>query len=87
MAVNQKQSTESRVEYAYAVIEAMAEAMDKVAVKPELTEHFIVDFLRKMPELVDAVMIMTIPEHRQQIAKLLKSSSRMTAEWVMKMRI
>ena len=77
---NQK-SQESEVDYTYKVIDAVTEAMDRVAAKPELAQVFIVDLLTKMPELVDALMGITMLEHRQKMAELVRSSSRMLAVW------
>jgi len=77
---NQK-SQESEVDYTYKVIDAVTEAMDRVAAKPELAQVFIVDLLTKMPELVDALMGITMLEHRQKMAELVRSSSRMLAIW------
>ena len=80
MMSNQK-SQESDIDYAYRVIDAVAEAMDRVEVNPELASVFIVDLLKTMPELVDALMGITIPEHRQKMAVLVGSSARMLASW------
>ena len=77
---NQK-SQESDIDYTYKVIDAVTEAMDRVAAKPELAQVFIVDLLTKMPELVDALMGITMSEHRQKMAELVRSSSRMLAIW------
>ena len=72
---------ESDVDYAYKVIDAVTEAMDRVAAKPELAQAFMFDLLKKMPELVDALMGITMPEHRQKMAELVRSSARMLAIW------
>jgi len=77
---NQK-SQESDIDYAYKVIDAVTEAMDRVAAKPELAQAFMFDLLKKMPELVDALMGITMPEHRQKMAELVRSSARMLAIW------
>jgi len=79
---NQKKSQSEEIDYAYAVIDAIAESMDKVATQPELTLRFGGELLQKMPQLIDALMVITIPEHRQAIKKLLGSSSRMVASWL-----
>ena len=77
---NQK-SQESEVDYTYKVIDAVTEAMDRVAAKPELAQAFMFDLLKKMPELVDALMGITMPEHRQKMAELVRSSARMLVIW------
>jgi len=79
--MSEQKSQESDIDYAYKVIDAVTEAMDRVAAKPELAQVFIVDLLTKMPELVDALMGITMLEHRQKMAELVRSSSRMLAIW------
>jgi hypothetical protein len=70
------------VDYAYAVIDAVVEGMDKVAANPELAESFVVDMLKKMPEIIDALMALTPDEHKEIIGKLVRASSRMVGEWL-----
>ena len=79
--MSNRKSQESDIDYTYKVIDAVTEAMDRVAAKPELAQVFIVDLLTKMPELVDALMGITMPEHRQKMAELVRSSARMLAIW------
>jgi hypothetical protein len=79
--MSEQKSQESDFDYTYKVIDAVTEAMDRVAAKPEMAQEFIVDLLKKMPELVDALMTVTMPEHRQKVAELVKSSSGMIAAW------
>ena len=82
---NQK-SQESDIDYAYQVIDAVSEAMDRVEANPGLAQVFIVDLLTKMPELVDALIAITLPEHRQKMAEIVRSSSRMLASWIKVMK-
>ena len=79
--MSEQKSQESDIDYAYKVIDAVTEAMDRVAAKPELAQAFMFDLLKKMPELVDALMGITMPEHRQKMAELVRSSARMLAIW------
>jgi hypothetical protein len=85
MASEQK-SQENDIDYTYKVIDAITEAMDKVATKPELAQAFIVDLLTKMPELADALMGITLLEHRPKMAELVRSSARMMGSWAKAMR-
>lgn len=87
MAAKEKEKLESEIDYAYGVIDAVVEAMDRVAVKPEYAELFVVDMLRKMPEMVDALMVMTKVEHRPKMAELVKASSRMACAWLKKIAV
>lgn len=80
--MSEQKGQESSVDYAYKVIDAVVEAMDRVEANPELASAFIVDMLKKMPELVDALVVITMPEHRQKMADLVRSSSRMMVKWV-----
>jgi len=79
--MSEQKSQESDVDYTYKVIDAVVEAMDRVAAKPELAQAFILDLLKKMPELVDALAVITVPEHRPVMGKLVMSTSRMLAAW------
>ena len=79
--MSEQKSQESDIDYTYKVIDAVTEAMDRVAAKPELAQAFMFDLLKKMPELVDALMGITMPEHRQKMAELVRSSARMLAIW------
>jgi hypothetical protein len=64
------------------VIDAVVEGMDKVAANPEMAEAFIIDMLRKMPEIIDALMAITPSEHKEIIGKLVRASSRMVGAWI-----
>ena len=76
------QVKESSIDYAYETIDAVVEAMDKVTAQPELAIQFVAEFLQKMPEIIDALMEITMPEHRQAIAKMMKASAGMAASWL-----
>lgn len=82
---NQK-SRESDIDYTYKVIDAVTEAMDRVEVNPELAITFMLDLLQKMPELIDALLTITMPEHQKKMAELVRSSARMMASWVKVMK-
>jgi len=83
---SEQKVNESEVDYAYAVLDAIVEAMDKVAAKPELGQLFMIDLLRKMPKFADALMIITPNEHRLKMAELVKASARMCGAWLKKMK-
>jgi hypothetical protein len=78
----ERQKLENETDYAYGVIDAIVEGMDKVTANPALAQGFVFELLKKMPELVDALMIVTKTEHRLKMAELVKASARMAAEWV-----
>ena len=80
-------SEQSEFDYAYKVIDAIVEAMDRVTTKPEYARVFVGDLLQKMPDLIDALMMMTFPEHRPKLSELLRASSRMGAEWVKRIKV
>ena len=85
MAKEQEQEQlTSDMDFAYAVIDAVVEAMDRVTAEPILAKKFVFDLLKGMPTFIDALMIMTKPEHRMKMGELVKASSRMGGEWVKK---
>ena len=81
-AESQQKNRSEDIDYAYAVIDVVAESMDKVAAQPELAHQFVGELLQKMPNLIDALMTLTYPEHRKMMAKLISSSSRMCGAWL-----
>ena len=84
--MSEQKSQENDIDYTYKVIDAVTEAMDRVTAKPEMAQAFIVDLLTKMPELVDALAAITVPEHRPVMGKLVRSTSRMLASWLKMMK-
>lgn len=80
--VSQKvKENEMNVDYAYGVIDAVVQAMDVVATKPELSQAFIVDLLKKMPDIAEALIFMVKPEHRMKMYEFVKASTRMVGTW------
>jgi len=73
---------EVTVDYAYGVLSALIESMDRVCAKPEITRAFLFSIQQKYPEILDAVMAVTAPEHREIVAQVIKASSRVTATWL-----
>jgi hypothetical protein len=72
---------QNSVDYAYGVIDAIVVAMDEVTAQPELADFFTVELLKKMPELIDALAIITKLEHAKMVGRLIEASSRMMASW------
>ena len=78
--------TEEDIGYAYAVIDALSKAMEHVAINPERIEQLELEFLKKMPELFEALMILLPVEHRGIIYELFQSTGRYARTW-MKLKI
>ncbi len=64
---------EQQVDYAYQVIQALIEGIDKTAAKPEKLEQLKKELVENLPEIFEAVMTITQPEHRHLIYELFKS--------------
>ena len=64
---------EQQVDYAYQVTQALIEAIDKTAAKPEKLNQLKKELIENLPEIFEAVMTVTQPEHRHLIYELFKS--------------
>ncbi len=73
---------EITVDYAYKVLEAIIESLDRVSAKPEITKAFLYSIQQKYPDILDAVMAITPPEHREIVGRAVKSLSRVTGTWL-----
>lgn len=78
--------TEEDIEYAYAVIDALSRGMDHVALNPEKLEQLELEFIKKMPDFFEALMILLPTEHRGIIYELFNSTGRYARAW-MKLKI
>ena len=75
-----KMSAELDIDQSYAVLEWMTLSMKKVASNPNLLGKFLFDYIKQLPEIIDAVMTLTPQEHRGVVAELLKASGVMSRE-------
>ncbi len=73
---------QERINWAYNTITSVVTAMDEVAAKPEFFARFNAELLKKMPDVIDAVMILTKEEHVGIMARFWKASTRLTGEWL-----
>ena len=73
---------EVTVDYAYAVLNVLVESMDRVSAKPEISKAFLFSIQQKYPDILDAIMAITAPEHREIVGKAIKACARMTAVWL-----
>jgi len=73
---------QKKVDWAYEVITSVTRAMDKVAAKPRYYPIFSAELLKKMPDVIDALMILTKEEHYGMMARFLKASTGLTGEWL-----
>ncbi len=55
-------------------------SMLRVAENPKMLGKFLYEYNRRIPEIVDAYMILTPSEHRGVVADLLKATAKMNAE-------
>jgi len=80
-----QQLTDEDIEYAYKVIDALTQGLDHVATNPEKTEQLELEFVNKMPDLFEALMILLPVEHRGLIFELFKSTGRYARTWIKQM--
>jgi len=77
-----QQLTNEHIEYAYQVIDALAQGLDYAATNPEEIERLETEMINKMPDLFEALMILFPPEHRGIIFELFKAIGRYTRTWI-----
>ncbi len=71
----EKKLTEEQIDYSYKVLETVCQAIDYVVtVEPERLKQLINEIITNMPEIFDAFMIVSKPEHRPIIYQLFKST-------------
>lgn len=80
--MSQKVISKEDIDYAYGVLDALRQAFDAAAVKPELGQALMVEMIKKLPEIFDALMTVTEPEHRPQVYELVKAAGRMMKGWL-----
>jgi len=76
------QLTDEHIEYAYHVIDALAQGLDHAATNPEEIEQLETEIINKMPDILEALMILFPPEHRGIIYDLFNSTVRYTRTWI-----
>ncbi len=69
----ESQVSQAQIDYAYQVLTALTEAIDRTAADPKLLQQLKAEALQKAPEIFDALMCITPPEHRPIIYELFKS--------------
>jgi len=65
--------TEQDVVYGCKVLDALAEAFDRVAAQPQLAPQLVLEIMQKTPEILDAFLAITQPECRPIVYDLAKS--------------
>lgn len=84
--MSQEQISETDLQYAYGVFDAIKRAMDHVALNPDKLEQFELEFISKMPNMFEALMLLLPTEHRGLIYEIFLSTGRFARTW-MKMKI
>lgn len=80
--MSQKQTPDADLQYAYGVIDAITVALDHVALNPDKIEQFELEFIQKMPDIFEALMLLLPMEHRGLIYELFLSTGRYTRAWI-----
>ncbi len=81
---NQKPSlvSESDIIYACKVLDAVTEALDRAAAKPQLIPQLSLELLKKSPDILDALLTLTIPDCRPVVYDLGKAALRLARVWI-----
>ncbi len=80
--MSQAQTSEADLQYAYGVFDAVKRAMDHAALNPEKQEQFELEFINKMPQIFEALMLLLPMEHRGLIYELFLSTGRYARTWM-----
>lgn len=68
-----RQATEGEIDYAYQVIEAVVEGASRVNATPRLAQAYLLNVVSKLPDITDALLAITIPEHRMKVVELIRA--------------
>ena len=71
-----RQATEEEIDYAYKVIEAVVEGASRVDATPRLAQAYLLNLVSKLPDVTDALLAITIPEHRMKVVELVRAVTR-----------
>jgi len=66
--------TQREIDWAYAVLEALKEGLDKVAVNPALNRRFTFEFLVNLPDIFEAFIVLVKDEHREMVGSVVSSA-------------
>ncbi|MEM2946557.1 MAG: hypothetical protein QXI87_09495 [Thermoproteota archaeon] len=66
--------TEQDIIYAVKVLDAVGEAMDRASAKPELIPQLTLELMQKTPEILDALLAVTMKECQPVIYDLARST-------------
>ena len=68
------QASEEELLWACKTLDAVAEALDRVAAQPKLAPKLAVELLKKTPTIIEAMLLITVPECRVVLYDLSKSA-------------
>ena len=68
------QASEEELLWACKALDAVAEALDRVAAQPKLAPKLAVELLKKTPTILEALLLITVPECRVVLYDLSKSA-------------
>ena len=63
-------SSELDIDQSYKTIEWITLSMQKVAANPKILGKFLFDYTKNLESIVDAIMTVTLPEHRGVVGDL-----------------
>ena len=80
--MSQEQTSEADIQYAYGVFDAVKRGMDHAALNPDKQEQFVLEFINKLPEIFEALMLLLPMEHRGLVYELFLSTGRYARTWM-----
>jgi len=74
-------ATEADVDWAYGVLSAAKEAIDKATGDEEATRQLMKEVVEEMPNILEAMVILVEEEHRGLVGGLITSTVRWVRTW------
>jgi len=66
--------SEKEINWSYEVMSVLKEGLDKVAAKPECMALFVMEFMRDLPDVLDAFVNLVEEEHRGVVVEVVRSA-------------
>lgn len=76
--------SEEEIQWAYDVLMAVKQGMDKASINSEKMDKFTLEFIAKMPHIFEALLTLTPPEHGGVILEVFRSATRYGRTWMKK---
>jgi len=74
--VSQKEVSQAEIDWAYEVLTALKEGLDRVAAEPRLKGRFVVEVVEYLPDILDAFVCLVKEEHRGLVLDVIGAATK-----------